>query len=192
MGRGAEDPEKLTRAQLWLEVNLSTPAWAGSIFFFFPKQSSVWARGRTDLWDQKMIQAFERNCATAFEPAVGILTLVMIKAARAHFRRSESSERKNLNQGSPVQFDLWRVILHLRKRAEAKKWACVFGLVMTHDDWNLIYWQSISYNHGFHLPVVCNFCNYHIVKRSFELVWGSLCKKVQMHKLADIINIKLR
>lgn len=63
-------------------------------FFFFQNQSSVWARGRTDLWDQKMIQACERNCATAFEPAVGILTLVMIKAARAHFRRSESSERK--------------------------------------------------------------------------------------------------
>lgn len=134
MGRGAEDPERNKREHdsdwKWIyQLPPERGVFLFNFFFSFQKQSSVWARGRTDLWDQKMIQACERNCATAFEPAAGILTLVMIKAARAHFRRSESSERKNSNRGSPVQFDPRGVILHLRRRGEAKKWARVFGLL---------------------------------------------------------------
>lgn len=44
-----------------------------------------------------MIQACERSCVTSFEPVLGILTLVMIKA------ESESSEHILIFSISPVK-----------------------------------------------------------------------------------------
>ncbi len=58
--------------------------------------------------------ACKRNCVTMSEPAIGIIMLVMIKAARSHFWQSECPERKLKLRAQHHLFHLawnWRVIL---------------------------------------------------------------------------------